>query len=272
MRCGFLLADYRPSKIIMAMNRDEAIAILAPYNLRDLSYLPKDKPVLPRYSFFRCAALRKMNRKSLEALKALNIATVIDLRTNVEVHNKPDDAVEGIEYRHIPILKEELMGFTHGRGVFAYKTPPHMPTLYASVITNEESLDAIKSVFDVILDPARKGAIAWHCTAGKDRAGIVTALFLYAIGVSEEEILGDYVLSNATSEPKGRLYRGLVRAFMWNWKLAEAVYQTMLAVPEYLNAAFDAIKKQWGDIPTFLDKRLGVTKERIKAFLDKQVD
>ena len=263
------LAPFALGKIINGMDR-EALQILAPYNVRDLSYLPfgngeRIKPSL----FFRCGALRKLNSPQREAIKRLGIRMLIDLRTSVETNNKPDDVIDGVVRIHIPILREETMGITHGKGVFAYKTPPHMPDLYRSIVTDERSVDALKEVLSIIFDEKREGAIAWHCTAGKDRAGIVSALFLSALGVEREEIYKDYELSNATSEPKGRTYRRLIRIFMWNENMAQAVYRTMLAERDYLKAAFDAIEERWGTVTEFLSTRLGITKEKIAAFIDK---
>lgn len=264
------LKIFDPQVIFRIMDRDQAIERLSRFNLRDLARLPEQTHVLTPYSYYRCGALRHMNSKEREAFASLGVKTVIDLRTYVERRNKPDDPLPGVNVLHIPLLKEETMGITHGRGVFAYGAPPDMRVLYAGLVTNPESIEALKQVMDVIFDPKREGAIAWHCTAGKDRAGLVTALFLYAIGASEEEILEDYVKSNATSEPKGRTYRRLIRLLMWNKPLSEAVYKTMLAVPEYLLSAFDAIKESWGDVKTFLRDALGVGEDRVAAFLSRQ--
>lgn len=239
------------------------------YNLRDLSYLVNGEGLsLIKSLFFRGGALKKLKDKEIQYIKDIGITTVIDLRTEGEIHKKPDTVIEGITYHKIPLLEEATLGITHEKGLKGFKAPPHMPDLYASLATNDYSINALRKVFDIIFDPNRKGAIMWHCTAGKDRVGLVSALFLAALGYKEKDIFADYELSDAPSRKKGRWYRVGVFILKWNIKLAQSVYDTMRASPEYLASAFSAIKQRFDSCENFLDF-LGVTKQKIEAFKKK---
>ena len=240
-------------------------------NFRDLSYLPHPEGKrLAEGRFFRSASLYKAKGKFLAYIQEKQIKTIIDLRTEVEIGKKPDDVPDGVEYRCIPILKAETMGITHGKGLKGYVEPPHMPSLYASLVTAPESVDGLKQVLHILLDPERKDAVLWHCTAGKDRAGLVSALFLLALGYDQEVILDDYVLSDRPSRKKGKLYARLIRFLMLKPKLAKAVFKAMLADREYLLSAFKAMEESAGSIENYLKDKLDITPQLVTAFWKKQ--
>ena len=256
----------RFSNIILRMEK----GLSKKRNPRDLSYLKrKDGLGLKEGLFFRSGALWKLSKKERSFLLS-HVSTVIDLRTAVEIGKKPDDPLPGVKHYEIPILKAETMGITHGKGIKGYVAPPDMLKLYPSLVTDPESVEGIKKVMDVIFDPDREGPILWHCTAGKDRCGLITALFLFALGYEEKDIVADYCLSDKPSAKRGRHYRRLIRC-LFRWKLAHAVYLTMRAVPEYLESAFEAIRKKYGSIDAFIKDTLGLTKKRIDLFLSKNL-
>ena len=233
-------------------------------NIRDLSYLPReDGKKLEEGMFFRSGSLYKASPRFVSYIKDKGIKTIIDLRTPGEIAKKPDVKIEGIRYIEIPILKAETIGITHERGLKGYKAPPHMPTLYEGLVTNEESIEGIKKALGVIFDEDRQGAILWHCTAGKDRVGIISALFLLILGYEEETVMGDYLLSNAPSEKRGRKYRRLIKYLLFKKELSEAVFQAMLAKREYLRSSFAAMERKDGSIKEYITKTLGYSEQEI---------
>lgn len=236
-------------------------------NVRDLSYLvTPDGKRLKENLIYRSATLRKFKKKDFAFFRSIGLATIIDLRTPAEIKKKPDPVLEGVNYLPIPLLREETIGITHERGLKGYGTPPHMPSLYAGLVTAEESLEGLSKAIKTIIDPNRKGAILWHCTEGKDRCGVLTAIFLWALGYREEDIFADYQRSNDRSEKRGRKYRRLIKIFLRKKELANAVYRAMLASPEYLRSAFDAIKDSCGGIDAFVKDKLGIDPLDIQRF------
>ena len=237
-------------------------------NLRDFGRLSnKDGLHLKEGLFFRSGKLYRLSKKEKESIEKLGIKTIIDLRTADERDQKPDDVIEGVTYHVVPLIDSAMFGITHEAGKRAkYSEPPNMPELYKKLVLLETPQQGLKKAFSILLDPNRVGPILLHCTEGKDRAGILSALFLYALGYDEETILEDYELSNARSEKKGKAYRNLIRIFMFNWKLAHNVYLAMLAKREYLLSAFSAIKENYGTIDAYLRDVLDVTKEKLDEF------
>ena len=236
-------------------------------NSRDLSTLQRsDGKRLKENLFFRSGSLYSSRKSELKFWDKVHLKTIIDLRTPGEIAKKPDPELQGVANVLCPILTEETLGITHERGLKAYKEPPHMPFLYAQLVTLKHSLEELSKALRIIMDPNREGAILWHCTAGKDRCGILTAILLKILGYDEEVIFRDYTHSERVTKPKGRRYRWLIRYLLWRKKTAQAVYEAMLARPEYLRSAFNAIEKAFGSFEAFVRDGLGISEEEINAF------
>jgi protein-tyrosine phosphatase len=62
-------------------------------------------------------------------------------------------------------------------------------------VTKEPALQAYRRFFQAALEQ-KEGALSWHCQAGKDRAGVGSALMLLALGVDWDTIVQDYMLTN----------------------------------------------------------------------------
>ncbi len=104
-----------------------------------------------------------------------------------------------------------------------------------------------RSLFAHLLeDPA---PLVIHCTAGKDRTGFACALILHALGVAEDVIAEDYLLTN-------RYYR---RDPSSSSDLPEEVKQVLGSVDaSFLAAAFDAIRDEYGDLDSYFRNGLGL--------------
>jgi protein-tyrosine phosphatase len=121
--------------------------------------------------------------------------------------------------------------------------------------------------FGVILarlsDPANRPTV-YHCTAGKDRAGITTALLLSALGVPRDIILADYTLSNLAYHP----IAARVESKMGDLKklgLEIDTLQPMLIADEQLLAAtLEHIEKKYGSIERYLLEKAGVNAEQLE--------
>ena len=88
-----------------------------------------------------------------------------------------------------------------------------------------------------------------HCTAGKDRTGFACALILHALGVAENVIAEDYLLTN-------RFYRRDPSA---SSDLPDDVRQVLASVEaSFLAAAFEVIRADYGDLERYFRDGLGL--------------
>jgi protein-tyrosine phosphatase len=136
-------------------------------------------------TLLRSDALHRLDDSGRATLSALGLRTVIDLRTDDEVRAAPSalDAA-GVRTYHVPVFDAAAIG----------RLPPELAAVYRYMI--DDCGAAIASAIGRLCgDSALPGLI--HCTAGKDRTGLVVALVLEVIGVPDEVIAADYALSDA---------------------------------------------------------------------------
>ena len=202
-------------------------------NMRDLGGIRSADGREIRFGMlFRSAHLSQAVESDLE-----RISTVIDLRTSEERSEKPDQTF-GREYLVLPVFDSIVAGISHeersGKQVL-----PDMAVLYGRLM--RECSDSFrKIVLSIMNHDFSTGAVLWHCTEGKDRCGMTTALVLEALGVSREEILKDYLKTNLVNLPKAIRIRDQLapekgKAF------ADSVYQAYIADERYLQAAWEAM-------------------------------
>ena len=162
-------------------------------NFRDLGGYPTADGRRTRWrTLFRADGLTQLSSADLEVLDDLGVRTVIDLRTALEVDSRgrfPAD-VAGIAYHHLP-LTDTLPG---AEDVPDWDDAGFVSRRYASYIADDAS--AVADALSVLADPENLPAV-FHCTVGKDRTGVLAAVVLGLLGVPDEVIVDDYVLSKA---------------------------------------------------------------------------
>jgi protein-tyrosine phosphatase len=120
------------------------------------------------------AALNGLEQAGCDAFAALGVRTVIDIRSAGERASAPDSrcvtAITTVVAAPLPAPND--LG----------------PAAYLSVFRTDASM---KTIFDVLSDK-NAWPVAIHCTYGRDRTGIVSALLLQVQGAEEGYILEDY--------------------------------------------------------------------------------
>ena len=193
--------------------------------------------------------------------------TVIDLRTDTERERKPDPALDGVETICLPIFDEATGGITREDEDLSQFVLPNMAALYRTMMTEEACREAFGQVLTLIFShDFEKGSILWHCTAGKDRCGLTSALVLAALGVPEEVIREDYLITNEVSEREAEMLYRYVLSTGRTEAEAAAARQVFLAKEEYLYAALDAIKENYGDMDAFFRDGLHIADGLIGRF------
>lgn len=176
-----------------------------------------------------------------EEAELRGISTVIDLRTPGERREAPD-RTHGRAYLPLPIFDDVQAGISHEQDAQTQGIPD-MAMLYGRIV--RECADAFSRVLLAIMrHDFAGGAVLWHCTEGKDRCGLTTALVLEALGVDREHILADYLKTNEVNLPKARAIRERLTATHGE-AFAESVYQAYIADARYLQAAWEAMGEDY---------------------------
>ena len=184
------------------------------------------------------------------------ISSVIDLRTPGERQEAPDQTW-GREYLPIAVFDDITAGISHEQEA-ANQAFPDMAVLYGRLMN--ECADSFRKVLLAVMGhDFSGGGILWHCTEGKDRCGMTTALVLEALGADRETILTDYLRTNEVNLPKAIAVRRRA-AVTHGEAFAESLYQAYIADERYLRAAWSAM----GD--DYLTGRLAIPAETMECF------
>ena len=163
----------------------------------------------------------------------------------------------------MPVFDDSLPGLSH-ESKQNLDAVPDMTKLYRHVM-NSACMDNLAAIVRQIVR-AREDeyAILYHCTEGKDRTGMVTALLLLLLGVSREDIVEDYLYTNKRNRKRAVGYYLLVRIFKRNKAAAKRVYGVFIADERYLNEVFKTFDRYGYD--DFFTQVLRLTGDDIERF------
>ena len=246
-------------------------------NTRDLGALmTKDgRHILPR-KLLRSGSLYHVSLADQDMLlEDYKLSTVIDFRTEAEREQKPDTIMKGVEYYPIPVLDEETSGITQAGTLmdmlikFDQVPDEFMCKQYENLVRDEICIKQYANFLDVVLHQ-KKGAVLWHCSAGKDRAGIGTALLLYALGVPRKTIKEDFLKTNVYLDNEMQhMVRYLETRMIVTPEIMDKVRLLYKVKGEYLDTTFRTIEKDYGSVDYFMGKALYMNPKTIEALRNK---
>ena len=135
----------------------------------------------------------------------------------------------------------------------------YMTSAYRRIPFEARHLDLFTRYFDALAET--HGAVLIHCAAGKDRTGLLAALTHRITGVSEDDLLEDYLLTNTAVDLAGRAPE-IARSMEANFgrKASPEAVQAFLGVrPEFLATSFKVIDAEYGSLDAYLEKACGLT-------------
>lgn len=222
------------------------------------------------HRLIRTEALNNLTEDGAAKLREYGLRTIIDLRTETERNEKPDPVLPGVQLLQIPIFEEETAGITREEGSAAQLSRvPDMDRLYRHMVTDEHSVEQLARVIRAVM-ATEGGCVLFHCTAGKDRTGVTAMLLLGILGVSDEDILEDYLYTNVTGTAAADAYSSMVFRKTGDAALAENVRRAFLAEESYLSGAMSVIKEHGGYERYFTD-RLHIPADEIQRFREKML-
>ena len=248
---------------------DRTIVFEGINNCRDLGGLKnREGRTIRRGCLIRSAHLGEASDNDIKKLQEMHLQTVVDLRTIVETHEKPDRYPEETVYHNNYIFPEHKDGISHeedNRPLDISKI--NLGDTYAFMMKDEHCSrhfgNALKIIMDTDFD---KGCVLWHCTEGKDRCGLVSAFLLTVLGVDEKVIREDYLLTNVVNGPKAENLYNIFKEMGRSEADCIAVRDVFLAKEEYLNVALKTIIDGYGSMDNFITEGMGISQELIDSF------
>lgn len=243
-------------------------------NYRDLGGIKTiDGRVVKPCMLLRGTPLLKKHKKDIEILKKeYNLKTVIDLRTKKEAEEKADLETDGITYLNMPILTESKAGVSHERKAHSLKSLKMfspMEKLYTDMVS-DECLENLTNVLKkILLLEENQFSVAFHCSAGKDRTGILSALILTFLGVDRETVMEEYLISNKATKPKALGIYMVLLLIQLNHKFAKKIMMYYFAKESYLESALNSLEKQFGSLDNYFQQALQLSPEETEAIKNK---
>lgn len=230
------------------------VALEGGSNLRDLGgWRTGDGGTVRFGQVYRSAALHGLTDADLAVLRGLGVRHIVDFRGEGERTRWPSRVPEGAVVHALgiaPTIGASLRDLIANREAKAADVMDVMQQAYGAYAMDWHH--RYRAMFDLLLEDA-PAPLMFHCTAGKDRTGFGAALILAALGVPEAAIRADYMATN-------RLWRGDPELAA---SLPPAVGATLLRVhPEFLDAAFDAVRRAHGSMDAYLGARIGLDTAR----------
>ena len=159
-------------------------------NIRDMGgYETGDGRVTAFGKLLRAGALHNLTKEEWRRLTDYGVKTVLDLRSLSEIEAAADEVPEGVKWYHCPIQTEQID--TKDITESAEKAfAGSLTEGYLNIVKTHGAL--LAEAVNKLIAGLEKGAVLFHCTAGKDRTGIMASCIYYLCGISEEDITADY--------------------------------------------------------------------------------
>ena len=272
--------------------KQQFIPVKGIVNARDLGgYTMQDGRKLRDGVLIRAAHLADATDADLQYLSSLPVSKVIDFRKEAERQGKEDRTVTGSEYISLPIdasgnvaaqaSEKEKRKFTRRKkfdvkkiivmAAFNEKARKVASEMYPTLVFDTECQKQFAQFFRLVLD-TDNGTILYHCTQGKDRTGIASALLMAALGASKATIVADFDATNRIYEDDVRKYSRRVR--FWGGKDEEvAVVKAFLgANTENFIRTLDRIDQEYGSLDAYLKGPMGLTDQDILILKERYLE
>ena len=217
-------------------------------NTRDLGdYIGGNGKPLRLRQLIRSDRQAYPNGRDLEFLRSNGITTIIDMRTPDDISGKPSafSKLDGFDYFNFPIQE----------GSQVPESVKAVPGSYM-IIAGSPSL---KDIFNKMAEA--ESGVMFNCSAGKDRTGVVSAIILMLCGVSEDDIVADYMLSKDYNRER--------------FKMAAIHHPDLdinIIIPResYIRDFMRLFKEKYGSVEGYFDS-IGVSKENVEKIRNKMI-
>ena len=259
-------------------------------NARELGgYTTEDGRVVKHGVLLRTAKLTGATEEDVERLLSVyHLATDVDFRGDGEVEKAPDPEMEGVEYLNIHILDESAgpseemkaeIAALEEQGVEIDKITQlrlfrkyggFSDQMYVDFLSSDVGKDGYARFFQALLALPENRALLFHCSQGKDRTGCGAMLILFALGVDEETVMADFLLTNeynADLIAEERAY--LTENGIGEDELDEYMKSMDQVYPKFMQNAIQWMTETCGSPLGYITRELGVTEADIQALRDK---
>lgn len=238
-------------------------------NIRDMGgYQNAEGKTLKPKKIIRSAGIHELSEQDRIFLQDYGLKMVIDLRSQTERLAQPDQSIKGVTNLFVPVLPENAQYSASPaaliKGLMDGQNPEEQfDFVYRSFVTEPTAQAAYRKLFVTALsNVGATNSLLFHCTIGKDRTGFGAAIFLGALGMSEQLIFGDYLATNSFLVKKTRQLEAY--AASTGEEMPPGFRELLQAKEQYLAASFEEINLQYGSLSGFLQDGLGLSRNDLQ--------
>ena len=269
-------------------------------NARELGGYPAEgTKTVKKGIFLRSAALANGTYEDILRLKDVyHLSKVIDFRSKEEISGSsemstftsakepvPDPEIEGAKYIHLPILNFQKMIDEMTKKVGRDNIPTDNleafmimdelnllgDNMYLDFVYGDFGKEGYQKFFKEIISLEDGRAVLFHCTQGKDRTGVAAMLLLSALGVPEEIILNDYLLTN---EYNSELIAKERKMLEMSGRFSEDKIEDFLVIMDKVKSStmsylMGHIKEEYGSVKEYIIKELKVSAKDIDVLQER---
>jgi protein-tyrosine phosphatase len=222
-------------------------------NFRDLGGYPTADGRRVRWRrLFRSDGLHLLTGTDIRRLRdEIGLAEVVDLRSSAELASEGRGmlAEQPLRFHHVPLFDGEVRE--------QRERAAELTLADRYVLMAEFAAERIGAVVTRLADA--DGPAVFHCAAGKDRTGVISALLLGLLNVPDEVIVADYA---ATQENLDAIVDRLMALEGYRRMLAALPPDTMHAKPETMIEMLQRLAGRYGSIEGYV-RQSGVTADAI---------
>jgi protein-tyrosine phosphatase len=220
---------------------------------------------------YRSGDLSQATDADLERLGSLGIRTICDLRSERERQQAPDRVPQARPFTFFNIPMRPIVDY-HARSLrrlFSLmfgreRRTDYLDESYKAYREYATSyLPQLRALFERLSHPENLPVLI-HCSAGKDRTGVVASLIQLVLGVSPETAIDDYLKSNGLLDAYTQeIFRRLKKLAYFGvpWKMYTPLFD---ARPTYIEAALAQVRDEFGAIEAWFQRGLGFSeRERL---------
>lgn len=241
-------------------------------NFRDFGGYPARAGRLRLGRLYRSAHLAHASDRDLAALAAYGFRAIVDLRRAVERAAEPCRRWNGFDGEVIENDVEEAFlnpnpGFPMHLDVAAHRARSR--GFYARAAYEERHIDLFRRYFQALATGG--GPVLVHCASGKDRTGLLVALTHRLVGVHADDLMADFLATNAMLGPRLPGLRRLACEAAGREVDDEELLARVSVAPDYLEAAFGSMVERSGSVEGYLAEVLGVNVALQATLVDRLV-
>lgn len=250
---------------------DRLIKVANGVNFRDLGGYPTvDGRTTKWQKLVRTGSLSQLNQADQQKLIDYGIDVDIDLRSNAERVAFPDQIPNRIAYHHCPLFDndETESAETNERLQRLYASNSRsgylrMLYVYRRLVINRQPQAVYRKLFSFLAAHGENQTVLFHCSAGKDRTGMVAILLLGILGIEPDVIRSDYLLTNSLSVSRVKNRVAAAKAAHMNRSFIKSLLDLSTVLPDYCDQAMAIINYEFGGIMAYLQDVIGISDQTV---------